>query len=162
MGVTIKIVLLTLLILNRNIMEENRKTMEPAQYELFENAQRRIKQKKRLFLHLWVFVLGCIFMVVINKLLYTETTYNWYIWGILVWTFLFLLHVINVFVIERFMGKEWERKERQRLVELQQKKILKMEVSVENELQKEREKAQKELLKEQTNIANQQKDFLNQ
>lgn len=143
-------------------MEENRKTMEPAQYELFENAQRRIKQKKRLFLHLWVFVLGCIFMVVINKLLYTETTYNWYIWGILVWTFLFLLHVINVFVIERFMGKEWERKERQRLVELQQKKILKMEVSVENELQKEREKAQKELLEEQTNIANQQKDFLNQ
>ncbi|MFK8267916.1 2TM domain-containing protein [Capnocytophaga cynodegmi] len=143
-------------------MEENRKTMEPAQYELFENAQRRIKQKKRLFLHLWVFILGCIFMVVINKLLYTETTYNWYIWGILVWTFLFLLHVINVFVIERFMGKEWERKERQRLVELQQKKILKMEVSVENELQKEREKAQQELLKEQTNIANQQKDFLNQ
>lgn len=143
-------------------MEENRKTIEPAQYELFENAQRRIKQKKRLFLHLWVFVLGCIFMVVINKLLYTETTYNWYIWGILVWTFLFLLHVINVFVIERFMGKEWERKERQRLVELQQKKILKMEVSVENELQKEREKAQQELLKEQTNIANQQKDFLNQ
>ncbi|MFJ1474869.1 2TM domain-containing protein [Capnocytophaga cynodegmi] len=143
-------------------MEENRKTMEPAQYELFENAQRRIKQKKRLFLHLWVFVLGCIFMVVINKLLYTETTYNWYIWGILVWTFLFLLHVINVFVIERFMGKEWERKERQRLVELQQKKILKMEVSVENELQKEREKAQQELLKEQTNIVNQQKDFLNQ
>lgn len=143
-------------------MEENRKTMEPAQYELFENAQRRIKQKKRLFLHLWVFILGCIFMVVINKLLYTETTYNWYIWGILVWTFLFLLHVINVFVIERFMGKEWERKERQRLVELQQKKILKMEVSVENELQKEREKAQQELLKEQTNVANQQKDFLNQ
>ncbi|ATA68725.1 hypothetical protein CGC48_08845 [Capnocytophaga cynodegmi] len=143
-------------------MEENRKTIEPAQYELFENAQRRIKQKKRLFLHLWVFVLGCIFMVVINKLLYTETTYNWYIWGILVWTFLFLLHVINVFVIERFMGKEWERKERQRLVELQQKKILKMEVSVENELQKEREKAQKELLKEQTNVANQQQDFLNQ
>lgn len=137
-------------------MEENRKTIEPAQYELFENAQRRIKQKKRLFLHLWVFVLGCIFMVVINKLLYTETTYNWYIWGILVWTFLFLLHVINVFVIERFMGKEWERKERQRLVELQQKKILKMEVSVENELQKEREKAQQELLKEQTDVANQQ------
>ncbi|MFK8280966.1 2TM domain-containing protein [Capnocytophaga cynodegmi] len=142
-------------------MEENRKTMEPAQYELFENAQRRIKQKKRLFLHLWVFILGCIFMVVINKLLYTETTYNWYIWGILVWTFLFLLHVINVFVIERFMGKEWERKERQRLVELQQKKILKMEVSVENELQKEREKAQQELLREQTNVANQQQDFLN-
>ncbi|MFK8293103.1 2TM domain-containing protein [Capnocytophaga stomatis] len=124
--------------------------MEPAQYELFENAQRRIKQKKLLFLHLWVFVLGCIFMVVINKLLYSETTYNWYIWGILIWTFLFLLHVINVFVIERFMGKEWERKERQRLVELQQKKILKMEASVEKELQKEREKAQQELLKEQT------------
>ncbi|GET45020.1 MAG: 2TM domain-containing protein [Capnocytophaga felis] len=143
-------------------MQENKKTMEPAQYELFENAQRRIKQKKLLFLHLWVFVLGCIFMVVINKLLYSDTTYNWYIWGILVWTFLFLLHVINVFVIERFMGKEWERKERQRLVDLQQKKILKMEASVEKELQKEREKAQQELLKEQTNVVIKPQDIQNQ
>lgn len=126
-------------------MQENKK-MEPAQYELFENAQRRIKQKKLLFFHFWVFVLGCIFMVVINKLLYADVTYNWYIWGILAWTFLFLLHVINVFVVNRFMGKDWERKERQRLVDLQQKKILKMEVSVEKELQKEREKVEKELL----------------
>lgn len=137
-------------------MQENKKTMEPAQYELFENAQRRIKQKKLLFLHFWIFVLGCVFMVVINKLLYAEVTYNWYIWGILVWTFLFLLHVINVFVIERFMGKEWERKERQRLVDLQQKKILKMEVNAEKELQKEREKAQQELLSQQASTINQQ------
>lgn len=137
-------------------MQENKKTMEPAQYELFENAQRRIKQKKLLFLHFWIFVLGCVFMVVINKLLYAEVTYNWYIWGILAWTFLFLLHVINVFVIERFMGKEWERKERQRLVDLQQKKILKMEANAEKELQKEREKAQQELSSQQASTINQQ------
>lgn len=119
------------------------------QHELFEDAQRRIKQKKMLFFHFWVFVLGCVFMVIINKLLYSNATYNWYIWGILAWTFLFLLHVINVFIVNRFMGKDWERKHRQRLVELQQKKLLKMEVTIEKEFQKEKEKAEKELLKEQ-------------
>ena len=137
-------------------MQNNK--MEPAQYELFENAQRRIKQKKNLFLHFWVFVLGCIFMVVINKFLYPNTTYNWYVWGILVWTFLFLLHVINVFIINRFMGKEWQRKERERLVALQQKKILKMEVSVEKELQKEREKIAKELHNKQGQTSENQQD----
>lgn len=117
--------------------------MEPAQYELFEDAQRRIKQKKMLFFHFWVFILGCIFMVVINKLLYSDVTYNWYLWGILAWSFLFLLHVVNVFIVNRFMGKDWERKHRQRLVELQQKKLLKMEVSIEQELQKEKAKVEK-------------------
>ncbi|MDO5105080.1 2TM domain-containing protein [Capnocytophaga sp.] len=132
--------------------------MEPAQHELFEDAQRRIKQKKMLFFHFWVFILGCIFMVVINKLLYSDVTYNWYLWGILAWSFLFLLHVVNVFIVNRFMGKDWERKHRQRLVELQQKKLLKMEVSIEQELQKEKAKAEKELLNTQNKSLTQQPD----
>lgn len=139
-------------------MEDKKVKMEPAQYELFEDAQRRIKQKKMLFFHFWVFILGCIFMVVINKLLYSDVTYNWYLWGILAWSFLFLLHVVNVFIVNRFMGKDWERKHRQRLVELQQKKLLKMEVSIEQELQKERAKAEKELLNTQNESLTQQPD----
>lgn len=132
--------------------------IDAVQHELFEDAQRRLKQKRMLFFHFWVFVLGCVFMVVINKLLYSNVTYNWYIWGILVWTFLFLLHVINVFVVNRFMGKDWERKHRQRLVDLQQKKLVKMEVAIEKEFQKEREKAEKEFLKTQNENQSQQQN----
>ncbi|CEN45663.1 conserved hypothetical protein [Capnocytophaga canis] len=133
-------------------MAENIK-IDTNQHILFEEAQKRIKQKKMLTFHFFVFILGCIFMYVINRILDYGVAYNWYIWGIMIWTFLFLLHVINVFLINRFMGKEWERKQRERLVELQQKKILKMEVAIEKEFEKQKEQVAKELLKEQnTNL----------
>lgn len=124
------------------------------QHELFEEAQKRIRQKKYLFLHFWVYVLGCVFMFVINRLLNYGVNYNWYIWGILLWTFLFLLHVVNVFVVNRFMGKEWERKQRERLLAIQQKKILKMEVAIEKEFQKQKEKVAEELSNESTSQQN--------
>lgn len=124
------------------------------QHELFEEAQKRIRQKKHLFLHFWVYVLGCVFMFVINRLLNYGINYNWYIWGILLWTFLFLLHVVNVFVVNRFMGKEWERKQRERLLAIQQKKILKMEVAIEKEFQKQKEKVAEELSNESTSQQN--------
>lgn len=114
--------------------------MEKAQYELYENARRRIKQKKFLLLHFWVFVIGSVLMWVINTFIYKDLGFDWYIWGMFVWLFLFLIHCVNVFIINRFMGKEWERKEREKLVALQQKKILKMSVEIEKEFQSEREK----------------------
>lgn len=140
-------------------MGENNK-IDANQHELFEEAQKRIKQKRMLTFHFFVFVLGCVFMYVINRILDYGVAYNWYIWGIMIWTFLFLLHVINVFIINPFMGKEWERKQRERLVELQQKKILKMEVSIEKEFQKQKEQAEKELLKEQNNNTGQHSQSL--
>ncbi|MDO4228839.1 MAG: 2TM domain-containing protein [Capnocytophaga sp.] len=140
-------------------MAENNK-IDTNQYVLFEEAQKRIKQKRMLTFHFFVFILGCIFMYIINRILDYGIAYNWYIWGIMIWTFLFLLHVINVFIINPFMGRNWERKQRERLVELQQKKILKMEVAIEKEFQKQKENAEKELLKEQNNTSEQNKQRL--
>ncbi|MDO4729512.1 MAG: 2TM domain-containing protein [Bacteroidota bacterium] len=118
-------------------MQNSNQKIDPVHYELFEKAQRRVKQKRLLLFHFCVFIIGSIFMVVINKFLYPDVGYNWYVWGILIWAFLFLLHLANVFVINRFMGKEWERKQCERLVELQQKKISKLETKIEQEFQKE-------------------------
>lgn len=122
-----------------------------AQHEMFENAQKRIKQKRRLFFHLILFVLGSLFMYIINKVLDYGVEYNWYLWGILVWGFFFLLHVINVFITDRFLGQNWQRKEREKLVALQEKKMMKMQIQVEKEYAKMAEKIAKEEAKKTTN-----------
>lgn len=131
--------------------------MDMAQHEIFETAQHRIKQKKRLFFHFIVFVLGCIFMFIINKILDYGVQYDWFIWGIMLWTFFFLIHVVNVYVTDRFLGRNWQRKEREKLVALQQKKMLKIQASVEKEFEKQKAQAEKELAREQKKqIAEQQ------
>ena len=84
--------------------------LTPEQYELFKNAENRLKQKRLLYLHFFVFVLGSIFFVVANKVLDYGATYNWYLWAVLLWLFIWLWHAMNVFVLHRFLGKEWQEK----------------------------------------------------
>lgn len=115
--------------------DKNQIHLNIEQHEMFETAQKRIKQKRRLWQHFVIFVLGCVFMYVLNKFLgYGENatnSRNWYIYGIIVWTFLFLLHLINVFITNRFLGKEWERNQREKLVSIQKRKIQKIQDEVE-------------------------------
>ena len=42
-------------------------TIDKDQLELIENAQKRIKQKKRLYIHFLVFLIGTIFLIIANK-----------------------------------------------------------------------------------------------
>ena len=37
------------------------------QHELYENARYRIKQKKRLYFHFIVFLVGSVFLIILNK-----------------------------------------------------------------------------------------------
>lgn len=103
------------------------------QHELLENAQKRIKQKKRLFSHFVVFLIGSIFLILINKIFKYGADYDWFVWAILLWAFLFVLHAFNVFVTHRFMGQEWERKQRERLVELQKQRISEIQKEIETD-----------------------------
>lgn len=115
--------------------KKNIEHLDLEQHELFENAQRRIKQKKRLFQHFVLFLLGCLFMFIINKIMgYGQgqpLTQNWFIYGILVWAFLFIYHFVNVFITSPFLGKEWERTQREKLITLQKKKLQKIQDEVE-------------------------------
>ena len=106
------------------------------QHELIETAQSRIRQKKRLYYHFVIFLLGSIFMIVANKFLNYYVQYNWFVWGICIWTFIFLLHLINVFVTNRFLGKKWEREQREKLVNLQKNKLAKIQEEMEREATK--------------------------
>ena len=103
------------------------------QHELLENAQRRIKQKKRLFAHFVIFLIGSVFLVLFNKILKYGEQYDWFIWAITAWAFLFVIHAFNVFVTQTFMGKEWERKQREKLVAKQKERIAALQKEIDTE-----------------------------
>ncbi|MFD0965092.1 dihydrofolate reductase [Pseudofulvibacter geojedonensis] len=102
------------------------------QHEQYENARKRVKQKKRLYFHFVVFVLGSIILTVLNKALHIGEDFitNWYIIVITIWTFLFLLHIVNVFITNRFFGKEWERIQTEKILAKHDKKVAKLEKTV--------------------------------
>ncbi|MBC5863738.1 2TM domain-containing protein [Flavobacterium sp. F-328] len=107
--------------------------MEKEIHEQYEYARRRIKQKKRLYFHFVVFVLGSLLLFITSLLSENPLIQNSYLYVITLWLFLFILHFIKVFITDRFMNKNWERDQIERLVALQQKKIKELETKVAND-----------------------------
>ncbi|MCM4169480.1 hypothetical protein KCTC52924_00515 [Arenibacter antarcticus] len=103
------------------------------QHQLLEYAQARIKQKKRLFNHFVFFLVGGVFFILINKILGYGKTYDWFIWAIVLWAFLFVIHAFNVYFTSKFMGPEWERVQRERLVLKQKQKIAEIQKEIETD-----------------------------
>ncbi|WP_424002287.1 2TM domain-containing protein [Maribacter sp. IgM3_T14_3] len=114
---------------------KNTSKLDLEQHELLENAQKRVRQKKRLYTHFVVFLIGSVFLVLINKILKYGQEYNWFVWAITFWGFLFVLHIFNVFITNKFMGQDWERAQRERLVAKQKKRIAEMEKEIEQDLE---------------------------
>lgn len=117
--------------------------IDKEQLELIKNAQRRIKQKKRLYIHFVLFLIGSILLIVANTVLgigkdFTPFEKEWFVFAIFIWLFLLLYHTFNVFVTHKFMGKDWEQKQLNKLVAEQRTRI---------------EKIKKELKKEAPHIA---------
>lgn len=104
--------------------------MEKEQQELYEYARKRIKQKKGLYYHFVLLTLGSIFLFIANHFLIFGFTSNWSTWVITFWIFLFILHFIKVFITDRFMNKNWEREQINRLVDKQQRKIDQLQTKV--------------------------------
>ena len=103
-------------------------TIDKDQLELIENAQKRIKQKKRLYIHFVIFLIGAVFLIIANTVLgigkdFTVAGINWFVYAILLWLFLFVYHFVNVFITNKFMGKHWEKQQLDKLVAKQQRRI---------------------------------------
>ena len=109
--------------------------MNQEQHEQYEYARKRVKQKKRLYYHFVVFLVGSVFLIALNKIFNLGENYieDWFVWAILAWLFFWILHFINVFVTTKFMGKDWERRQTEKLVLKQEIKIAKMEKQIEKE-----------------------------
>ncbi|WP_179020972.1 dihydrofolate reductase [Winogradskyella forsetii] len=118
-------------------------TIDKDQLELIENAQKRIRQKKRLYIHFVLFLIGAVFLILANTVLgigenFTIAGINWFVYAILAWLILFIYHFVSVFITHKFMGKAWEKQQLDKLVNLQQERI---------------DKLKQNFLKEETKIA---------
>ncbi len=119
---------------HRMISKDKKKTsLDLEQHDLLESAHARIKQKKRLYEHFVIFLIGSVFLVLINKILKFGVEYDWFIWAITFWAFLFVIHAFNVFVTQKFMGKDWERQQREKLVLKQKEKIAELQKEIETD-----------------------------
>ena len=108
------------------------------QMELIKNAQRRIKQKRRLYIHFVIFLIGAVFLILLNTVLGLGDTIkifgmDWFVLAILVWLFIFVYHLFTVFVTNKFMGKEWEQQQLDAMVAKQKTRIAELEKSVTNQ-----------------------------
>ena len=97
--------------------------MEKEQQEMYEYARKRIKQKKNLYYHFVLFLIGSLFMFVANILLNYGQPTIWYIWVCTSWFFIFILHFVKVYITDRFMNKLWEREQIDRLIKKQQTRL---------------------------------------
>jgi hypothetical protein len=104
--------------------------MERERHELYEYARKRIKQKKGIYFHFVLLFLASLFLFVSTKIFNFSPAATWYKWLITLWLFLFILHFIKVYITDRFMNKNWEREQIDRLVALQQKKIEELEMHI--------------------------------
>ncbi|WP_417882483.1 2TM domain-containing protein, partial [Xanthomarina gelatinilytica] len=112
--------------------------IDKEQLELIETAQKRIKQKKRLYAHFVVFLIGAVFLIVANLVLnigkdVTFLGIDWFVFAILAWLFLFVYHLFNVFVTSKMLSKKWEEKQLNKLVEKQKKRIAQLQQQVEKD-----------------------------
>lgn len=118
--------------------KKNTSNLDAEQRQLFENARARALQKRRLFQHFVIFLVGAVLLIVLNVGIgYQENFmplgYNWFVWAILIWSFFFFIHVINVWVTSNFMGKEWEQKQLEKLVAKQKARIAELQQKVERD-----------------------------
>ena len=78
------------------------------QLALFENAQGRVKQKKGLYFHFVIFLIGAVFLILANTVLGIGKDFkifglDWFVIAITAWLFLFLYHAFNVFITNKFI-----------------------------------------------------------
>lgn len=112
--------------------------IDAEQREMYDYARARIAQKKNLFRHFIVFLAGAVLLIILNVALDLGKDFrpfgaDWFVAAILVWLFVFLIHTLNVFLVNAFMNKRWQNEQMDKLVAKQKDKIAKMQKQVEQE-----------------------------
>ena len=117
---------------------KNSSNIDDEQIALIEYAQQRIKSKKRLFFHFFFMAFVLLSAVIANLVFDVKKEYiffelNWSYWLCITWLIVFFIHTFNVFITNRFMGREWEKKQMKVLVNKQQVKIAEIKAELEKE-----------------------------
>lgn len=120
---------------------DNNSSIDNETIELLENAQSRIRQKKNVYRHFifYLFISG-FFLFVDLVLAVGENlsifNYSWSIWVILIWTFILLYHLFDVFISKKIINKKWVSNQKSHLIEIQKEKIksLRKDIEVESKI----------------------------
>ncbi len=123
--------------------------IDPQQRELYEHARKRVVQKKRLFQHFVIFLIGAVFFAILNLVFdygkdITFFGVDWYVVAILCWAFLLVVHFCNVWLFTTFMGQEWSDRQMERLIAKQKEEIALMQKDVDLMYPKDNLKKKKE------------------
>jgi dihydrofolate reductase len=118
--------------------KNNSSDINEDQIALIEYAQNRIKSKKRLFFHFSIMIIGFISMLTSNLIFEFKKDiilfdFPWSYWLSSTWFVLFFIHLFNVYVTNKFMGKMWEKNQMKKLVNKQQIKIAEIKTEIEKE-----------------------------
>ncbi|MDH5413998.1 MAG: 2TM domain-containing protein [Flavobacteriaceae bacterium] len=101
------------------------------QHEVYEKARKRVQQKKRLYYHFVIFLIGSIFLIVLNTFLKVGEQFGeWFKYIVALWFFVWLIHFVNVFITNRFFGKDWELSQTEKLIAKHQNKLDKLETNL--------------------------------
>lgn len=112
--------------------------IDQKQLELITNAQQRIKQKKRLYIHFIVFLIGSVVLIILNTVLGIGEQMiffgkEWFVYAILIWLSFLVYHVISVYITHKFMGRDWEKRQLEKLVSKQKSRIEELKSKIEKE-----------------------------
>ncbi|EDM43553.1 hypothetical protein SCB49_08183 [unidentified eubacterium SCB49] len=151
------------------MFSKNKKTekLDSESREQYDYARKRIAQKKGLMRHFIFFLAGSILFIVLDAILkrgHDLLIPGWYVWAIIIWAFFLIIHLFNVFITNKFMGKEWEDRQLEKLKALQEVRVAELkkqalqEVTIrENKIAKEQE-ALKEMTRDDANTLTQVKN----
>jgi len=111
--------------------------IDPEQREQYDYARKRVNQKKWLMKHFILFLAGSVLLIIINPVLGIGKDFfikNWFAWAILLWALLFMIHLLNVFIMSKFMGKDWENRQIEKLKTKQEERIAEIKKQVVKEV----------------------------
>lgn len=104
--------------------------------EQYEYARARLRKRKSLMRHFIFFLAGAILFLIMDILLgFGKDTLplNWSTYLILFWAFILLVHTLNVFLLNKFMDKEWEERQIEKLKSKQMERILTLQKKIDLE-----------------------------
>ena len=110
--------------------------IDSEQREQYQYARKKINQKKNLMRHFIFFLAGSVLFIILDAFLEVGEDLigrNWYVWAILIWAFIFLIHSLNVFLMNNFMGKEWENRQLEMLKTKQAERMIELRKKVDQE-----------------------------
>lgn len=116
------------------MFKKKKNISESEHREQYEYAQRRVKQKRWLMQHFIFFLAASIMFLIMDiglKFGAEKLPNNWSTYFILFWFFIFLVHLLNVFLVNKFMGQEWENRQIEKLKTKQMERILELHKQVE-------------------------------